>query len=199
MQNTMADLRKLATPEDYQEGAFGLKDFTKKEEHKDMFRVPTLRNVALTAPYFHTGSVSKLEDAVRIMFETQSKYKASTKTIKNVTAFLEAQTGKYNGKPLTEVTDADVTSVYKVVSDKLDNEREAQRKAAAEEKRKAEKAQIQLVLFHLTSSSYRKISSMVSPKYRAILYARGNDAMYFPTSMEVMVCRVVPTASASSS
>ena len=140
--NTMADLRKLATPEDYQEGAFGLKDFTKKEEHKDMFRVPTLRNVALTAPYFHTGSVNKLEDAVRIMFETQSKYKASTKTIKNVTAFLEAQTGKYNGKPLTEVTDADVTSVYKVVDEKLEDEREAQRKAAAEEKRKAEKARL---------------------------------------------------------
>ena len=140
--NTMADLRELATPEDYKEGAFGLKDFTKKEEHKDMFRVPTLRNVALTAPYFHTGSVNKLEDAVRIMFETQSKYKASTKTIKNVTAFLEAQTGKYNGKPLTAVTNADVTSVYKLVDDKLDDEREAQRKAAAEEKRKAEKARL---------------------------------------------------------
>src|SRR5699024_5842440 len=42
-------------------------------------------------------------------------------------------------------------------------------------------------------------SSMVMPKYFAILYASGKEATYFPVSMEVMVCLVVPTASASSS
>ena len=31
------------------------------------FKVPTLRNVAKSAPYFHDGSVAKLEDAVRVM------------------------------------------------------------------------------------------------------------------------------------
>src|SRR5688572_28575938 len=40
---------------------------TKKEEDRYVFRVPMLRNVAKTAPYFHDGSVDTLERAVRIM------------------------------------------------------------------------------------------------------------------------------------
>ncbi len=96
-------------PADYQEGAHGLADFTKKDEHKDMFRVPTLRNVALTAPYFHTGAVKTLEEAVRIMFKTQvGSSDAGEAAIRNVTRFLEAQTGKLNGKPLDKLTPEDV-------------------------------------------------------------------------------------------
>ncbi len=96
-------------PEGYEEGAHGLADFTKADAHKDMFRVPTLRNVALTAPYFHTGAVKSLEDAVRIMFRTQvGSADAGESTIRNVTRFLEAQTGTLNGKPLDELTPADV-------------------------------------------------------------------------------------------
>ncbi len=96
-------------PKDYQEGAHGLADFTKQEEHTDMFRVPTLRNVALTAPYFHTGAVNSLKEAVRIMFETQAGPGSATEsTIRNVTSFLEAQTGKLNGKTLNELTPEDV-------------------------------------------------------------------------------------------
>ncbi len=96
-------------PKDYEEGAHGLADFTKKEEHKDMFRVPTLRNVALTAPYFHTGAVHSLEEAVRIMFKTQvASSDAGETSIRNVTRFLEAQTGKLNGKPLDKLTPEDV-------------------------------------------------------------------------------------------
>ncbi len=155
--NTHADFRKLATPEDYKEGAFGLMDFKKKEEYKDMFRVPTLRNVALTAPYFHTGSVDNLEDAVRIMFETQSDYKASTKTIKNVTAFLKAQTGKYKGinhddgegVSLASLNPNNISAVRKIVDDKIisakeqaeaeaNAEAEAKPNAVAEAKAKAE-------------------------------------------------------------
>ncbi len=96
-------------PADYEEGAHGLADFTKDKKHTDMFRVPTLRNVALTAPYFHTGAIDTLEDAVRIMFRTQvSKDGVSDTTINNVTRFLEAQTGKLNGIPLHELKPEDV-------------------------------------------------------------------------------------------
>ncbi len=96
-------------PKDYAEGAHGLADFTKKKAHTDMFRVPTLRNVALTAPYFHTGAVESLKEAVRIMFETQvGSSDADDTTINNVTRFLEAQTGKLNGKPLDKLTPEDV-------------------------------------------------------------------------------------------
>ncbi len=101
--NTHGDLRALAAPADYQEGAYGLRDFTKKEEHKDMFRVPNLRNVALTAPYFHTGTVNSLQDAVRIMMQTQNGAGVSDDTtVKNITRFLEAQTGKLYGTPANE-------------------------------------------------------------------------------------------------
>lgn len=106
--NTYARLRDLATPDNYTEGAYGLADFTKKEAHKDMFRVPLLRNVALTAPYFHTGTVNELEDAVRIMIQTQGKEAATDEAVRNITAFLQAQTGKLNGKPLDALTPADV-------------------------------------------------------------------------------------------
>ncbi len=126
--NTHAKLRPLATT-DYTEGAFGLKDFTKKEQHKDMFRVPNLRNVALTAPYFHTGSVDKLEDAVRIMFETQTRKTPSAALVADVTAFLQAQTGCYKGKPLTELTAKDVEPEF--VSEQLPS---AQQKAEQTDK-----------------------------------------------------------------
>ena len=105
--NTHADFRSRATS-NYTEGAFGLRDFTKKEQHKDMFRVPNLRNIALTAPYFHTGTVDKLEDAVRIMFQTQTRKTPTEALVADVTAFLQAQTGCYNGKPLNQLTPADV-------------------------------------------------------------------------------------------
>ncbi len=95
-------------PEGYEEGAHGLADFTKKEEHRDMFRVPTLRNVALTYPYFHTGTVDKLEDAVRIMFNTEVGTDISDRTVRTVTRFLEAQTGTYRGKKLDELKPEDV-------------------------------------------------------------------------------------------
>lgn len=107
--NRHAELRAHA--EGYEEGAFGLRDFSKRDEHKDMFRVPTLRNVALTYPYFHTGTVQKLEDAVRIMFETQAGTQPAADVVRGVTRFLEAQTGKYRGKPLPELKPEDVAPI----------------------------------------------------------------------------------------
>lgn len=104
--NTHTPLRAHA--KGYQEGAFGLRDFTKKEQHKDMFRVPNLRNIALTAPYFHTGTVNKLEDAVRIMFESETRKTPTNALIEDVTAFLQAQTGCYKGIPLDKLTPKDV-------------------------------------------------------------------------------------------
>lgn len=102
--NTHGDLRAAAAPEDYKEGAFGLRDFTKREADKDMFRVPVLRNVALTAPYFHTGTVQTLEEAVRAMCTTQVGGSVSESEVEAITAFLRAQTGKLNGRPLEALT-----------------------------------------------------------------------------------------------
>ena len=113
--NTHAELRAHA--KDYKEGAFGLYDFTKRDEHKDMFRVPTLRNVALTHPYFHTGTVQELEDAVRIMFETQCGVVPAADTVRSVTRFLEAQTGTFRGKPLQELNVQDVSPIVHLMEE----------------------------------------------------------------------------------
>lgn len=104
--NTHAPFRAHAPS--YQEGAYGLKDFTGREEDRDLFRVPNLRNIALTAPYFHTGTVDLLEDAVRIMFETESGTQPTQAEREAVTAFLRAQTGCLHGKPLDQLTPEDV-------------------------------------------------------------------------------------------
>ena len=109
--NKKADLR-AHTP-GYEEGAYGLQDFTKKAEHRDLFRVPTLRNVALTYPYFHTGAVRELQDAVSIMFDTQVGVVPSAATLRRVTRFLEAQTGKFRGKPLEQLSAQDVAPMNK--------------------------------------------------------------------------------------
>ncbi len=107
--NTFGDLRAEAAPADYKEGAFGRMDFTKQENHRDLFRVPTLRNVELTAPYFHTGTVASLEEAVRIMFKTQSETPVTAKQVQQVADFLRSTTGYYKGKKLSELRPEDVT------------------------------------------------------------------------------------------
>ncbi|QJR15050.1 cytochrome-c peroxidase [Usitatibacter palustris] len=66
---------------------------TKKEEDRYVFRVPTLRNVAKTAPYFHDGSVESLDGAVRIMGGLQLGRELDDATVASIIAFLESLTG----------------------------------------------------------------------------------------------------------
>ena len=73
--------------------------------------MPALPHVALTAPYFHTGKVATPDEAVGLMFDTQSDIKPSKEQVSQVVAFLNAQTGKYLGKPLNELTAEDVAPV----------------------------------------------------------------------------------------
>jgi cytochrome c peroxidase len=58
------------------------------------FRVPILRNVTKTAPYFHNGSVEKLEEVVRIMSKYQIGDEFTPKQIDDVVAFLKTLEGK---------------------------------------------------------------------------------------------------------
>ncbi len=57
------------------------------------FKVPTLRNVELTYPYFHDGAYWKLEDAVDVMARLQLGQQLAEQDIKNITAFLKTLTG----------------------------------------------------------------------------------------------------------
>ena len=64
------------------------------KDGQQYFRVPILRNVARTAPYFHNGSVKNLEDAVRIMGEHQVGVELNKEQIKAIVAFLKSLNGK---------------------------------------------------------------------------------------------------------
>jgi cytochrome c peroxidase len=66
---------------------------TKKAEDKYVFKVPTLRNVAMTAPYFHDGSVASLTAAVRIMARVQLGASPDDKAVQDIVAFLGSLTG----------------------------------------------------------------------------------------------------------
>jgi cytochrome c peroxidase len=67
---------------------------TKKEEDRYVFRVPMLRNVAKTAPYFHDGSVERLDGAVRVMASVQLGRELDDTAVAEIVSFLEALTGE---------------------------------------------------------------------------------------------------------
>lgn len=63
----------------------------------EILRVPSLRNVATTKPYFHDGSAATLHEAVRKMANAQLDRDLSDDQIESIVAFLQTLTGKYNG------------------------------------------------------------------------------------------------------
>ena len=58
------------------------------------FKVAPLRNVALTAPYFHDGKISTLDEAVRKMGHLQLDMEFSDQQVNDIAAFLKALTDK---------------------------------------------------------------------------------------------------------
>jgi cytochrome c peroxidase len=73
---------------------------TRDEEDRNVFKVPSLRNVAVTAPYFHDGSASTLEEAVDVMFKYQLGRIPSAEDKTLIIQFLKTLTGEWEGKPL---------------------------------------------------------------------------------------------------
>lgn len=67
---------------------------TNTAEDKYVFRSPALRNVAITQPYFHSGKVWRLQDAVKIMGSAQLGITLAEEEIDSITAFLETLTGE---------------------------------------------------------------------------------------------------------
>ena len=74
--------------------AEGRKGVTGKEADKMVFKVPTLRNIELTYPYFHDGSVWNLEEAVNTMSDIQLGQKLTEKETQEMVAFLKSLTGE---------------------------------------------------------------------------------------------------------
>ena len=67
---------------------------TKAAKDKMMFKTPSLRNIAMTAPYYHDGSVKTLEEAVSLMAEYQNGKKLAPAETASIVAFLKTLTGE---------------------------------------------------------------------------------------------------------
>jgi cytochrome c peroxidase len=78
-------------------GRFNL---TGEQSDRHVFRVPSLRNVALTAPYFHDGSATTLEQAVATMGRVQLGRALRPDQVSLVAGFLRTLTGELKGRPL---------------------------------------------------------------------------------------------------
>jgi len=83
----------------------GRYEATKNPADKHMWRVPTWRNIALTAPYFHNGSVMTLDEAVRVMAKTQLNKSPSKKQVKDIVAFLNTLTGEFPVQTMPQLPD----------------------------------------------------------------------------------------------
>lgn len=92
----------LAEQGDMQQVDYGRYNVTQRISDKFVFRVPSLRNIAVTSPYLHNGSATTLEDAIRIMGSTQLGKELNDKTISLIKSFLHTLTGKYKNNLLEE-------------------------------------------------------------------------------------------------
>ncbi|MCA9067599.1 MAG: cytochrome-c peroxidase [Planctomycetaceae bacterium] len=73
----------------------GRYEVTRKVSDKHHFKVPTLRNITLTAPYLHNGRADKLEDVIQLMAVTQLGSELSNEEVAQLVAFLAALEGDF--------------------------------------------------------------------------------------------------------
>jgi cytochrome c peroxidase len=83
----------ISKPYDKDAQTLGRYNVTKDEKDKYVFKVPLLRNIELTAPYFHDASTWSLSEAVNIMAEYQLGVKLTNDETNKIVAFLKTLTG----------------------------------------------------------------------------------------------------------
>ncbi|MCO6440341.1 MAG: c-type cytochrome [Nitrococcus mobilis] len=94
------DYQKMGVVHSYSnETDLGRYEVTGNERDKYLFKVPMLRNVAITAPYFHDGAVANLTEAVSRMAWLQLGLELPDRKVADITAFLGALTGKNRVQP----------------------------------------------------------------------------------------------------
>lgn len=91
----------------------GREEVTGKATDAYLFRIPTLRNIALTAPYFHNGKVSDLPTAVKVMAKTQLNQDLSKKQVEQIVAFLNGLTGEFPEQRMPRLPGIEQTSLLK--------------------------------------------------------------------------------------
>ena len=83
------------------DGDLGRWTITGADRDKGVFRVPSLRNVEVTAPYFHDGRTETLREAVSIMGRSQLGRDLTRQDLTALVAFLKSLTGEFEGKSLS--------------------------------------------------------------------------------------------------
>lgn len=86
--------KKLGLVEPFETADVGRYEVTGIETDKHVFKVPSLRNITKTGPYFHDGSVKTLDDAIRLMAKHQLGHQVDDGFIRDVKAFLGSLTEK---------------------------------------------------------------------------------------------------------
>jgi len=85
---------KFGVFQDVNSKRLGRYEVTKKEADKYYFKVPSLRNIALTAPYLHDGRYDKLEDVVKFMARYQLGRIVTEEEVDKVVSFLNSLSGE---------------------------------------------------------------------------------------------------------
>lgn len=87
--------QKLGARQDWPNAAdLGRIAVTKNDRDRMVFKVPSLRNVEKTGPYFHNGKVGSLDEAVRLMGQYQLDAKLDERQVKQIVAWLRTLTGE---------------------------------------------------------------------------------------------------------
>lgn len=102
MYQRLGNVKPWPAPPEGKTPDLGRYDVTKQDSDKMMFKVPGLRNVAKTAPYFHDGSVADLETAVKLMAEHQLGKTLTDENVKLIVAFLGSLTGEPTAEQMKE-------------------------------------------------------------------------------------------------
>jgi len=89
-----SQFKKLDSFYSYNPNDLGRFEFTANQEDKSFFKVPPLRNVALTAPYFHDGSVRTLKEAVTRMNQYEMSRPMTESEINSIVTFLKSLSDK---------------------------------------------------------------------------------------------------------
>jgi len=87
-------IQKVGIIKNYETDDFGRFYVTKNKNDKYYFKVPSLRNITLTAPYFHDGKIKTLQEAVKTMLIYQVGYSLEDKQIEDIVSFLKTLTGE---------------------------------------------------------------------------------------------------------
>jgi len=94
----------IAERGDVKKADYGRMNITNRQMDAFVFKVPSLRNIAVTAPYLHDGSAKTIEQAISIMGKTQLGRSLNKNEIQQIKAFLMTLTGKYKNKSLDEAS-----------------------------------------------------------------------------------------------